>query len=85
MYVLVLERVLALAVFLLPLLPSALALLPASARLLVVVAFGEVAHAPTKLAEVHLAVMVFVQHFHDLLDVIRTDLLLEKTDVPSAA
>lgn len=73
-----LKAVLARAVFLVTPLPSALAPLPTLARLLVVVALGEVGHAPTKLAEVHLAIVVFVQHLHGLLDVVCTDFILQK-------
>lgn len=54
----------------------ALAFLAALACLLTVVAFGQVANTPTKLLEVDLTIVVFIQHLHDLLDVVSVDLFL---------
>ena len=63
-----------------PFLFLALAFLATLACLLVVVAFGEDRHAATKLSEVDLAIVVFIQHLHGFLDVICTDFLLENTN-----
>lgn len=67
------------SVFLLTLLFFAFASLATLACLLLVVAFGQDTHTPTKLSEVDLAIMVFIQHFHGFPDVICTDCILGST------
>lgn len=49
------------------------------AYFLVVVACGEDTHTTTKLAKVHLTIMVFVQHLHGFLNVTCTYFVLENT------
>lgn len=55
----------------------ALEFLAPLARLLVVVAFGQVRYTPTKLSEVDLAIMVFVQRLHGFLNVTCIDFTLK--------
>lgn len=57
----------------------AFAFLATLACLLVVIAFGQNTHTPTKLSEVDLAIVVFIQHLHGFLNVICIDFILKNT------